>query len=292
MKCGKIEFNGDSNMNISQLVNLLNKSITEGDATERWRDIHAEFEAQNQFKASKSDKENSQKSQQKADDKEKRPDSRMNPQQLRDKEKQDKNQKKISDDVEEDDNPMAIFQSQIDQNLNSDEDDEEDAEDEAPAPGSTINKYKNIGEKPFNLANCNNYDKFVKIVNSFRASESIRNDKIVKKYWEKLTMAEKQAIYIFFDNLTKVSDAEKTENFHMPKTPQQIGVKIEPVGQPHTQRQQQQSSNATSRGSEIPQKTSTPSKPAIKNPVSVQPITVGESHARYISIERLLQEVK
>ena len=272
-------------MNLSQLVNLLNRSITEGDVTDSERDKQAEFEAQNQFKASKSDKDNSKKSQQKADDKAARPDSKMNPKQLKDK----KNQEKIDDDFEEDDNPMSVFQSQIDQNLNVGNEEEKEEE---PAPGSTINKYKNIGEKPFNLENCNNFDKFVKIVNSFRATESIRNDKIVKNYWTKLTLAEKQAIYIFFDNLTRVSDAEKDPNFKMPRTPMQIGVKIEAVGQKPQAEPTSDAKQTVQKTTPTPKQTSSVKKPAVKNPVSVQPITVGESYQRYISIERLLQEVK
>ena len=156
-----------------------------------------------------------------------------------------------------------------------------------------IDKNTNIKEKPFNFEFAKNFDKFVKIVNSFRATESIRNDKVVKQYWEKLTLAEKQTIYIFFDNLTKVSDSEKDPNFKMPRTPSQLGVKISPAGQ------QNQTQNASQPGKEKSQKITSPAKPVAdvtpkkaQNPVSVQPITVGESANRYISIDKLLQEVK
>ena len=63
------------------------------------------------------------------------------------------------------------------------------------------------------------------------------------------------------------------------------------------QQNQQQSNQKT--GQTATQKVATPTKPVAdittkkaQNPIAVQPITVGESAKRYISIDKLLQEVK
>ena len=277
-------------MNISQLISLLGQQLKEGDVTDQEMEKRADIEARNKFQAPK-DKD----SKKKADDqtknkKDDRPAAKMNPKQLRDKSSQ-----QDDTEFEEDDNPLDMFQAQINQAVTGDlgTDEEADADEEAKEKKTGIDKNTNIKEKPFNFEFAKNFDKFVKIVNSFRATESIRNDKIVKQYWEKLTLAEKQTIYIFFDNLTKVSDAEKDPNFKMPRTPSQLGVKISPAGQ------QNQTQNTIQPGKETSQKVASPAKPVVdvtpkkaQNPVSVQPITVGESANRYISIDKLLQEVK
>ena len=294
MKCGKIELNGDDKMNISQLINLLGRQITEGDVTDQERERQADIELRNKFQAPK--KNDSKEAQYKADaqtnaknKKDNRPSAKMNPKQLR-----DKNAQGDDKEFEEDDNPLDVFQAQITNNLTGGIEDEESTDDsnDSDTP-KTPDQNTNIKEKPFNFDFCKNFDKFVKIVNSFRATESIRNDKVVKQYWEKLTLAEKQAVYIFFDNLTHVSDSEKDPNFKMPRTPAQLGVKISPAGQ------QNQTQNVSQSGKETSQKIASPAKPVVdvapkkaQNPVSVQPITVGESANRYISIDKLLQEVK
>lgn len=295
MKCGKIELNGDDKMNISQLINLLGRQITEGDVTDQERERQADIELRNKFQAPK--KNDSKEAQHKADSqtntknkKDGRPSAKMNPKQLR-----DKNSQGDDKEFEEDDNPLDIFQAQITNNLTGGIEDEEESSDDSSDSDipKTPDQNTNIKEKPFNFDFCKNFDKFVKIVNSFRATESIRNDKVVKQYWEKLTLAEKQAVYIFFDNLTRVSDSEKDPNFKMPRTPSQLGVKISPAGQ------QNQTQNASQHGKETSQKIASLAKPVAdvtpkkaQNPVSVQPITVGESANRYISIDKLLQEVK
>jgi len=294
VKCGKIELNGDDKMNISQLINLLGRQITEGDVTDQERERQADIELRNKFQAPK--KNDSKEAQYKADaqtnaknKKDNRPSAKMNPKQLR-----DKNAQGDDKEFEEDDNPLDVFQAQITNNLTGGIEDEESTDDsnDSDTP-KTPDQNTNIKEKPFNFDFCKNFDKFVKIVNSFRATESIRNDKVVKQYWEKLTLAEKQAVYIFFDNLTHVSDSEKDPNFKMPRTPAQLGVKISPAGQ------QNQTQNVSQSGKETSQKIASPAKPVVdvapkkaQNPVSVQPITVGESANRYISIDKLLQEVK
>lgn len=278
-------------MNISQLISLLGQKITEGDVTDQEKEKQADVEARNKFQAPK---ENTKDTQKKADDKSQnkkndRPTAKMNPKQLK-----DKNSKQDDTEFEEDDNPLDMFNAQINQAIsNTSTDDSTDDADATQTPKTSVDKNTNIKEKPFNFEFCKNFEKFVKIVNSFRATESIRNDKIVKQYWEKLTLAEKQTIYIFFDNLTRVSDAEKNPNFKMPRTPSQLGVKISPAGQ------QNQTQNSIQPGKETSQKTASPAKPVAdvmpkkaQNPVSVQPITVGESANRYISIDKLLQEVK
>ncbi len=271
-------------MDVSQLINVLRRQIREGDVTDREREIQADIEARNHFQAS--DKKKSV--QPKKNDDEKRPDSKMNPKQLKD--KQSKNSKYDAEsEFEEDDNPLALFNAQIQQNvMPSSEEEEIEDEDEESASTPAIEKNTNIKEKPFNLENCKSYDKFVKIVNSFRASESIRNDKTVKQYWEKLSLAEKQAVYIFFDNLTRVSDAEKTQNFKMPKTPTQLGVKISPAGQIEDKAGQ----NISNKTTKIDAKPSIDIKSNANSQNPITPITVGESHKRYISIDALLKEVK
>ena len=262
-------------MDVSQLVNILKRQMREGDQTNQEEEKQADFQARNHFKAptpTKSSQTNHKK------DDEERPDSKMNPKQLKD--KQSKNPKYDSEsEFDEDDNPLDMFHSQITKNvINADEETDEETDNT-----TAVNKNANIREKPFNLSNCNNYEKFVKIVNSFRASESIRNDKIVKQYWEKLTLAEKQAIYIFFDNLTRTSDAEKHPDFKMPKTPTQLGVKISPAGE-------MPNKNKTA---QIPNKPVTNTSTTNNNSNKpIIPITVGESHKRYISIDALLKEVK
>lgn len=276
-------------MNISQLISLLGKQITEADVTNQEREKQADIEARNKFQAPKEQTKDSQK---KADSKSKdkkddRPSAKMNPKQLR-----DKTSKQDDAEFEEDDNPLDMFNAQINQAISGSTSDEEEFEEDT-TPKTTVDKNTNIKEKPFNFEFCKNFDKFVKIVNSFRATESIRGDKIVKQYWDKLTLAEKQTIYIFFDNLTRVSDAEKDPNFKMPRTPTQLGVKISPAGQ------QNQTQSTSQIGQTSPQKVATPTKPVAdittkkaQNPIAVQPITVGESAKRYISIDKLLQEVK
>jgi len=279
-------------MNISRLINLLGQQITEGDDTEQERKRRADIAARNHFQASKEPTKTTQdKADAQKDDKSKkdRPAAKMNPKQLRDKNTQ-------QDDVEfeEEDNPLDIFQAQINNALNPTTDEEsEETEDTTTQTTNKVDQNTNIKEKPFNFDFCKNFDKFVKIVNTFRATESIRNDKVVKQYWEKLTLAEKQAVYIFFDNLTRVSDSEKDPNFKMPRTPTQLGVKISPAGQ------QNQTQSTSQIGQTSPQKVATPAKPVAdiptkkaQNPIAVQPITVGESAKRYISIDKLLQEVK
>jgi hypothetical protein len=276
-------------MNISQLISLLGQQITEGDVTDQEREKQADIEARNKFQAPKETTKDSQKkadtkSQDKKDD---RPAAKMNPKQLRDK----TSKQQDDSEFEEDDNPLDMFQAQINQAVSGNIGDEEE-DTETDTQTTKIDKNTNIKEKPFNFEFCKNFDKFVKIVNSFRATESIRGDKIVKQYWEKLTLAEKQTIYIFFDNLTRVSDSEKDPNFKMPRTPAQLGVKISPAGQ------QNQTQSTSQIGQKSQQKVTTPAKPVAditkksQNPIAVQPITVGESAKRYISIDKLLQEVK
>lgn len=278
-------------MNISQLISLLGQQLKEGDVTDQEMEKRADVEARNKFQAPK-DKDSKKKADDQAKNKkDDRPAAKMNPKQLRDKSSQ-------QDDAEfeEDDNPLDMFQSQINQAVTGDlgtDEEPSSGSDETVEKKAGIDKNTNIKEKPFNFEFAKNFDKFVKIVNSFRATESIRNDKVVKQYWEKLTLAEKQTIYIFFDNLTKVSDSEKNPNFKMPRTPSQLGVKISPAGQ------QNQTQNSNQSGKETSQKTASSFKPVAdvtpkkaQNPVSVQPITVGESANRYISIDKLLQEVK
>jgi len=276
-------------MNISRLISLLGQQINESDVTDQELERQADIALRNKFKApEKSDtKSKQQKADPKPSQKDQRPDAKKNPKQLR-----DKNSQQDNAEFEEDDNPLDIFQAQITSNLTGDTTDDEETE-ETTDQKSSVDQNTNIKEKPFNFDFCKNFDKFVKIVNSFRATESIRNDKVVKQYWEKLTLAEKQAVYIFFDNLTRVSDSEKDPNFKMPKTPAQLGVKISPAGQ------QNQTQSTSQVGQTSPQKVATPAKPVAnittkkaQNPVSVQPITVGESARRYISIDKLLQEVK
>ena len=288
-KCGKIGLNGGDKMNISQLISLLGQQLKEGDVTDQEMEKRADIEARNKFQAPK-DKDSKKKADDQAKNKkDDRPAAKMNPKQLR-----DKNSQQDDTEFEEDDNPLDMFQAQINQAVTGDlGTDEEPSSGETTEKKTGIDKNTNIKEKPFNFEFTKNFDKFVKIVNSFRATESIRNDKVVKQYWEKLTLAEKQTIYIFFDNLTKVSDSEKNPNFKMPRTPSQLGVKISPAGQ------QNQTQNASQPGKEKSQKTASPAKPVAdvmpkkaQNPVSVQPITVGESANRYISIDKLLQEVK
>lgn len=277
-------------MNISRLISLLGQQITEGDVTDQEKEKQADIEARNYFQAPK---ERTKDSQKKADSKSQdkksdRPTAKMNPKQLR-----DKNSKQDDTEFEEDDNPLDMFQAQINQAVTGDIGGDADDDSEKLEPKTNVDKNTNIKEKPFNFEFCKNFDKFVKIVNSFRATESIRNDKTVKQYWDKLTLAEKQTIYIFFDNLTRVSDAEKDPNFKMPRTPAQLGVKISPAGQ-------QNQTQSTSRiGQTSPQKVTTSAKPVgdiptkkAQNPIAIQPITVGESAKRYISIDKLLQEVK
>jgi len=276
-------------MNISRLISLLGQQITEGDVTDQERERQADIEVRNKFQAPKEPTKDSQKkadskSQDKKND---RPAAKMNPKQLR-----DKTSKQDDTEFEEDDNPLDMFQAQINQAVTGDIGGDESSEETETERKSNVDKNTNIKEKPFNFEFCKNFDKFVKIVNSFRATESIRNDKTVKQYWEKLTLAEKQTIYIFFDNLTRVSDAEKNPNFKMPRTPAQLGVKISPAGENN------QSQNTNQIGQKPQQKVATPTKPVAditkksQNPIAVQPITVGESAKRYISIDKLLQEVK
>jgi hypothetical protein len=276
-------------MNISRLISLLGQQINESDVTDQELERQADIALRNKFKApEKSDtKSKQQKADSKPSQKDQRPDAKKNPKQLR-----DKNSQQDNAEFEEDDNPLDIFQAQITSNLTGDTTDDEETE-ETTDQKSSVDQNTNIKEKPFNFDFCKNFDKFVKIVNSFRATESIRNDKVVKQYWEKLTLAEKQAVYIFFDNLTRVSDSEKDPDFKMPRTPAQLGVKISPAGQQN----QPQSNQKT--GQTTPQKVATPAKPVAditakkaQNPIAVQPITVGESARRYISIDKLLQEVK
>ncbi len=271
-------------MDVSQLINVLRRQIKEGDVSDQESEIRADFESRNHFKSV--DKKKS--TQPKKNDNEQRPDSKMNPKQLKD--KQSKNPKYDEEaEFEEDDNPLALFNAQITSNIIPTDDEEEETDDNEDSSSTpAIEKNTNIKEKPFNLENCKNYDKFVKIVNSFRASESIRNDKTVKQYWEKLSLAEKQAVYIFFDNLTRVSDAEKTQNFKMPKTPTQLGVKISPAGQIENKIGQNDSNKTT----KIDAKPSIDIKSSTNSQNPITPITVGESHKRYISIDALLKEVK
>jgi hypothetical protein len=282
-------------MNISQLISLLGKQITEGDETDVERKRMADIAVRNKFQAPK--KNDSKEAQKKADTQSKkdikkndRPSAKMNPKQLR-----DKNSQMDNNEFEEEDNPLDIFQAQISSVLDTSTDIDTEEENSTENTTKTPDRNINIKEKPFNFEFAKNFDKFVKIVNSFRATESIRNDKVVKQYWEKLTLAEKQAVYIFFDNLTKVSDSEKDPNFKMPRTPSQLGLKISPAN--HSQ--QNQTQNISQPGKETSQKIASPAKPVVdvmpkkaQNPVSVQPITVGESANRYISIDKLLQEVK
>ena len=282
-------------MNISQLISLLGKQITEGDETDVERKRMADIAVRNKFQAPK--KNDSKEAQKKADTQSKkdikkndRPSAKMNPKQLR-----DKNSQMDNNEFEEEDNPLDIFQAQISSALDTSTDIDTEEENSTENTTKTPDRNINIKEKPFNFEFAKNFDKFVKIVNSFRATESIRNDKVVKQYWEKLTLAEKQAIYIFFDNLTKVSDSEKDPNFKMPRTPSQLGLKISPAN--HSQQNQIQ--NISQPGKETSQKIASSTKPVVdvtpkkaQNPVSVQPITVGESANRYISIDKLLQEVK
>ncbi len=279
-------------MNISQLINILERQIREGDVSDQEKEKQDDLSVRSSsFKAPEHKTSQKKSSTNKKDDEE-RPDSKMNPKQLK-----DKNAKINTDNTEfeEDDNPLDMFNSQITKNVIP-KDTEDDDEENTSQP--THDKNTNISQKPFNLEFSNNYDKFVKIVNSFRASESIRNDKTVQQYWEKLTLAEKQAVYVFFDNLTKVSNAEKTPDFSMPRTPVQLGIKISAAGQ--TQQNQSQNNQKVKTPTQQAQttkvatqpKTNIEVKPANNSKNPITPITVGESHKRYISIDALLKEVK
>ncbi len=286
-------------MNISQLINILNKQINEGDITDKELTRQAELETLNHFRAKKkSDKKEDKEKvnddeDENSDDKKKdtpRPAAKMNPKQLRI-QNQKKNQTQDDTEFEEDDNPLDVFHAQITKNVVPNSKEDEDDEETEETSKTPANKHANIREKPLNLENAMQFEKFVKIVNSFRATESITNDKIVKQYWEKLTLAEKQVIYVFFDNLTKTSDAEKNPNFKMPKSPAQIGIKILPYGQSNGQQKDikhvstpQQQKTATKTNIEV--------KPNANSQNPITPITVGESHKRYISIDALLKEVK
>ncbi len=271
-------------MDISQLINILGKQIKESDQTETELDYQAKIASQNFFKAKEQKKNTNQKSDQQKSN-EKRPDSKKNPKQLMDKNKS----KNITQnaDFDEDDNPLAIFNAQITKNVSGDESEipEDQTDDQSQQPTQNIDKNTNIKEKPFNLEYCKDYNKFVKIVNSFRATESINSDKVVKQYWEKLSLAEKQAIYIFFDNLTRVSDSEKNPNFKMPRSPLQLGIKMSNI------------ENNTNKQKEIVQdKSRQKTQIDVNNQkdlkTSITPIVVGESKIRYISIDSLLKEVK
>lgn len=268
-------------MNVSQLINMLNRQIKEGDMTDSELKFQNNIASRNHFKA----EEKSKKDKEKEKD---RPDAKMNPKQLRNK------NKNLDDDFEEDDNPMDMFNKQIsDQMGQSKEASEEEQEEQPKQP----DKNTNIKNKSFNLEYAKNYDKFVKIVNTFRSTESIRDDEVVKKYWENLSLAEKQAVYVFFDNLTHVSDSEKEKDFKMPKTPIQLGIHISPAGQSQQQTKDQAQKNQdtvqkqhVSTVKQKPTNIEIEKKPDNTHPIT--PITVGESHKRYISIDALLKEVK
>jgi hypothetical protein len=268
-------------MNISQLINLLDRQIKEGDMTDQERKRQSDLAALNHFQA------DTKKKKSKEDKKEKeRPDSKMNPTQLR---KKNDNKQIDDDDFEEGDDPMSLFQKQIDKNLEDNESDSDDAEQTTTQQSTGPDKNTNIKNKEFNLEYCKNYDKFVKIVNTFRSTGSIRNDRTVKKYWEKLTLAEKQAIYVFFDNLTHVSDAEKEEHFQMPDTPSMLGIHISPAGNQPKSTQTQQVDKQLDK--KVKKANIDIEKPDDKQ-TPIIPITVGESRTRYISIDKLLKEVK
>jgi hypothetical protein len=247
-------------MNISKFVSLLERSIREGDVTskEKKEQQSIDLEIPSNLKAAK-------KNHKKQEDKKQQ---NKNNYQL--------NNKEVS---EEDDSPFDAFEKSIKKNDstddNEDDDELEDTED------ANDNEDKKSKQQPgFKLSNAKQYTYFKDLVNKFRATESINKSIAAEKFYNKLTLGEKQTICLFFDSMTKVLNANTDADFKMPKTPLQHGIKIK---EKVSSNEEHMKTISAAAGGD---------KNAEKKMSSMAPITVGESIKRSISIDNLLKEVK
>lgn len=246
-------------MNISKFVSLLEKSIREGDVTSKEKNNQKsiDLEIPSNLKATKKDNK-------KQDDKQQ---NKKNNKQLDDEE--------VSEDQE---SPFDAFEKSVKKNDSNDEDEEDDVLDDTE---DDIEDEKKEKQKPgFKLSNAKQYTYFKDLVNKFRAAESINKSIAAEKFYNKLTLGEKQTICLFFDSMTKVLNANTDADFKMPKTPLQHGIKIKEKVSSNEEHMKTISAAAAG------------DKKAEKKMSSMSPITVGESIKKFTSIDNLLKEVK
>jgi len=252
-------------MNISKFISLLERSIKEGDVTanEKKQQQSIDLEISPSLKAPKKQNKNQ--------DNNKKNDKNQN--------KKNNNQLDDEEVSEDQDSPYDAFEKSVKKNDSQDEDYEEldDTEDIDEDDEEKREKKERSG---FKLSNAKQYTYFKDLVNKFRAAESINKSNAAEKFYNKLTLGEKQTICLFFDSMTKVLNANTDADFKMPKTPLQHGIKIKEKVSSNEEHMKTISAAASG------------DKKAEKKMSSMAPITVGESIKRFTSIDNLLKEVK
>lgn len=238
---------------------MLQKELKESDVTEKEKSIQSSYELEmSPFKAKKTKK----------DDKK-----------LNDKKSKSKDDEDDEKEVEEAD-PTDIFNQQIskskkDAEASTEEDEESDSDEDDKSKKSSQKNSK------FSLAKAKSYENFIDLINNFRAAGSVNGNDHVKGYFSKLTLGEKQAFISLIDGLTKACNGDKTADYEIPKSPSQLGIKIEP--KLSTDQEHRNVIKAAANGD----------KKAEKKMSTLQPITVGESKKiNNYSIDKLLKEVK
>ena len=238
---------------------MLQKELKESDVTEKEKNIQSSYELEmSPFKAKKTKK----------DDKK-----------LNDKKSKSKDDEKDEKEVDEAD-PTDIFNQQVskskkDAESAAGEDEESDSDEDDKSKKSSQKNSK------FSLAKAKSYENFIDLINNFRAAGSVNGNDHVKGYFSKLTLGEKQAFISLIDGLTKACNGDKTTDYEIPKSPSQLGIKIEP--KLSTDQEHRNVIKAAANGD----------KAAEKKMSTLQPITVGESkRLNNYSIDKLLKEVK
>jgi len=244
-------------MNISKMISMIQKELKESDVTEKEKDLQASIESQvSPFKAKKTKKD----------------DKKLNDKKNKSKDKDDEEEEEEVDEAD----PADVFTQQVTKSKNKDvSSEEEDEEDEDPS------KKPEKKTKQFSLARAKSYENFIDLINNFRAAGSVNGNDHVKGYFSKLTLGEKQAFITLIDGLTKACNGDKTTDYDIPKSPTQLGIKIEP--KLSTDQEHRNIIKAAGNGD----------KAAEKKMSTLQPITVGESKKiNNYSIDKLLKEVK
>jgi len=268
-------------MQVSKLIMLLEKKIREADVTEKMQDELSTLS--NSIPANLRAK----KSRAHADDDDDDDKDKKKSKQLKDKKD---NKKSQMHDVEEQDSPFDAFDDQLKKKAADSSDMSEYLTADQIAQQTQTSQTKKAPK--FNLDNAKNFEVFKDLVNKFRASDSINKSDATKKYYDKLTAEEKQYACLLFDALSKTLNSVENPEFVMPKTPKQYGLSV--TSSKEQQQQHQQQHKAVEKKTVVNNNTQKPiaSKEDKPKVTATNPIVVGESKNRNMSIENLLKGIK